>query len=239
LRRNAKCGAALARRLGTRCGLLLAMLAVGIIEGAHAAEDAGGWSRWAYPLFLVFGFLLAADPSPAQALVTRRGRLALAAATAFVLVAATGAALHDRLGDELLSGHAAEAVVWRVGQGVAGCLLVAAILGALLGRSLASRVHTGRPALAWARTVTLPVYIVHQTVGVICAYVVLRLGMPVGIALVAIVVTTTALSVLIAEALRRTPLRAAFGLAREKRNGPSDAPGATSPELSTAPVAAR
>jgi glucans biosynthesis protein C len=239
LRRDAKRGAALARRLGTRCGLLLAMLAVGIIEGAHAAEDAGGWSRWAYPLFLVFGFLLAADPSPAQALVTRRGRLALAAATAFVLVAATGAALHDRLGDELLSGHAAEAVVWRVGQGVAGCLLVAAILGALLGRSLASRVHTGRPALAWARTVTLPVYIVHQTVGVICAYVVLRLGMPVGIALVAIVVTTTALSVLIAEALGRTPLRAAFGLAREKRNGPSDAPGATSPELSTAPVAAR
>jgi peptidoglycan/LPS O-acetylase OafA/YrhL len=58
----------------------------------------------------------------------------------------------------------------------------------------------------------LPVYLVHQTVGVVCAYVVLRSGAHVGIAVVAIVVTTTALSVLIAEALRRTPLRAAFGL---------------------------
>ena len=76
----------------------------------------------------------------------------------------------------------------------------------------------------WARTVALPVYIVHQTVGVLCAYAVLRAGVPVAVAAVAIVVTTTAVSVLIAEALRRTPLRAAFGMGRTKGTGPSGAP---------------
>jgi glucans biosynthesis protein C len=224
LRRDATRGAALARRLGSGRGLLLAMLAVAAVEGAHASEDAGGWSRWAYPIFLVLGFLLAADPSAAAVVARLRRPLALAAATAFVALAATGAALHDRLGDGLLTGHAPAAVGWRAGQGIAGCLLVAVVVGALAARPARVRPPGGGRVLAWARTVALPVYIVHQTVGVLCAYAVLRAGVPVAVAAVAIIVTTTAVSVLLAEALRRTPLRAAFGMGRTRGTGPSGAP---------------
>ena len=182
LRRDARRGAALARRIGGRAGLLAAMLAVALVESAHAAEDAGGWSRWVYPLFLVFGFLLAADPSAGRTLVALRRRLAFVAATAFVLLTATAGALHDRLGDAMLTGHDAEAMAWRAGQGLTGCLLLGAVLGWLGARREASRSRAGGPVLAWARTVALPVYLVHQTVGVVCAYVVLRAGMPVGLA---------------------------------------------------------
>ena len=235
LRRDPTLGAALARRLGSRPGLVLMTLAVALVEGAHAAEDAGGWSRWVYPLFLVFGFLFAADGSVAHVLVAIRRRVGVAAAAAFVLLAGSGAALHDRLGDELLSGHAAEAVAWRVGQGLTGCLLVAAVLGMLMSRSRNSVRSAGSPVLAWARTVALPVYVLHQTVGVVCAYLVLRSGVPVVIAALAIVVATTGLSVLVAEGLRRTPLRAALGLARGRAKDPSAAVQAARTEL----VAAR
>jgi hypothetical protein len=50
-----------------------------------------------------------------------------------------------------------------------------------------------------------------------------RSGVPVVIAALAIVATTTGLSVLIAEGLRRTPLRAALGLARGRPNDASAA----------------
>jgi glucans biosynthesis protein C len=221
LRRDPALGASLARRLGSRRGLVVMALAVALVEGAHAAEDAGGWSRWVYPLFLVFGFLFAADGSAAHLLVAIRRRLGVAAAAAFVLLAGSGAALHDRLGDELMNGHAAEAVAWRVGQGLTGCLLVGAVLGVLLSRSRTSVRRAGSPVLAWARSVALPVYLLHQTVCVVCAYVVVRSGLPVVIAALAIVATTTGLSVLIAEGLRRTPLRAALGLARGRPKDPA------------------
>jgi glucan biosynthesis protein C len=45
LRRDATRGVALARKICTRRGLAAAVLAVGVVEAAHAAEDAGGWSR--------------------------------------------------------------------------------------------------------------------------------------------------------------------------------------------------
>jgi glucan biosynthesis protein C len=214
LRRDAARGAALARTAGSGPGLLVAMLAVAAVEAVHASEDAGGWSRWAYPLFLVLGFLLAADPSAARVVAALRRRLAVAAVAAFVVLAGTGAALHDRLGDGLMTGHTAEAMAWRFGQGVTGCLLVAAIVGTLAARPWVSAGARSARLLAWAGPLALPVYLVHQTLGVLTAYVVLRWDLPVAAAALAIVVLTTTLSVLSAEVLRRTPLRVAFGLTR-------------------------
>jgi hypothetical protein len=63
----------------------------------HASDDAGGWSRWAYPLLLVLGFLLAADASAARVVAALRHRLTVAAAAALVVPVSTGAALHDRV----------------------------------------------------------------------------------------------------------------------------------------------
>jgi glucan biosynthesis protein C len=220
LRRDAARGAALARTAGSGPGLLVAMLAVAAVEAVHASEDAGGWSRWAYPLFLVLGFLLAADPSAARVVAALRRRLAVAAVAAFVVLAGTGAALHDRLGDGLMTGHTAEAMAWRFGQGVTGCLLVAAIVGTLAARPWVSAGARSARLLAWAGPLALPVYLVHQTLGVLTAYVVLRWDLPVAAAALAIVVLTTTLSVLSAEVLRRTPLRVAFGLTRAKATRP-------------------
>jgi hypothetical protein len=81
------------------------------------------------------------------------------------------------------------------------------------------------------------VYVVHQTVGVLCAYVVLRWDLPVAAAALVIVVVTTTLSVLTAEALRRTPLRIAFGLTRAKGTRPIGALRAGDAQPATTPVA--
>jgi hypothetical protein len=61
--------------------------------------------------------------------------------------------------------------------------------------------------------------------------------LPVAAAALAIVVVTTTLSLLIVEALRRTPLRVAFGLARPKAIRPLDALGARDAQPATTPAA--
>src|SRR4051794_13815453 len=46
LRREPGRGAAVARRLARPAALATVALAIALVEAAHAAEDAGGWSRW-------------------------------------------------------------------------------------------------------------------------------------------------------------------------------------------------
>jgi len=217
LRRAPARGAAVARRLATGRGLLLVAAAVAAVEALHAAEDAGGWSRWTYPAFLAAGFVLAADDAPWRALIAVRRRALLLGTLGFLALAATAAGLHDRLGDGLLTGHTGEAMAWRAGQGLTGCLLVAAVLGHVGARRERSPMAGTSRLLAWAGAVALPVYLVHQTVGVVLAYPVLDAGVPAGVALLLIAAGTLLISVALAEALRRTPMRVVLGMPRQLR----------------------
>jgi peptidoglycan/LPS O-acetylase OafA/YrhL len=214
--------AAAVRRLAGRAGLAAAVLAVAVVEAVHASEDAGGWSRWTYVLFIAFGCALAVDATLWAALARMRRLTALLAVPAFLVLAVSGALLNDRLGDAFLTGHAPEAMAWRFGQGVTGCLLIAAVLGAMGARRERAALGPLPRWLAWMAAVALPVYVVHQTIGVVWAYVVLGWEPPVTLAVLAIVAGTTVASVAVAELVRRTPLRGALGM--PARDRPAAAP---------------
>jgi glucans biosynthesis protein C len=212
LRRDPARAAAAVRRLAGRAGLAAAVLVVAVVEAVHASEDSGGWSRWTYVVFIVFGCALAVDATLWTALARVRRLTALLAVPAFLVLAVSGALLNDRLCDALLTGHAPEAMAWRFGRGVTGCLLIAAVLGAMGARRERAAPGPLPRWLAWMAVVALPVYVVHQTIGVVWAYVVLGWETPVAVAVLAIVVGTTVASVAVAELVRRTPLRVALGM---------------------------
>jgi hypothetical protein len=67
-----------------------------LAEALLGSEDAGGWNRFGYPCFLMLGFVVAARPALGTRLSSHWIRLAVAGGLGFVVLAASGAALHDR-----------------------------------------------------------------------------------------------------------------------------------------------
>jgi glucan biosynthesis protein C len=65
-------GRQLLERLAVFCSrpwaILLLALPVAVIEAALGTEESGGWNRYAYIPFLLYGFLLAADPRFGEAI---------------------------------------------------------------------------------------------------------------------------------------------------------------------------
>jgi glucan biosynthesis protein C len=202
------------------------LLALGLVPVAAEAllgmEDTGGWNRWAYPAFLMLGFLLVARPAAAERIACRRWPLALAGLLVFLLLAATAGPLHDRLDDAMLAGGDPAAVAWRAGQGAAGWLLVLAA-GALAlyrpplaagGREPRS---TGR-WFHWAREGVLPVYMLHQTVAVVLAAWILSWPVAAGVQWFVLTALTLACSLALYDLLRRFRFaRILMGMRVERR----------------------
>jgi glucans biosynthesis protein C len=153
------------------------MLALGIpvvlAEALLGAEDAGGWNRWAYPPFILLGFVLVARPAVAARAALRARTLAGAGMLAYLVLAATGAVLHEHGGEDLLRAGDLSAVIWRAGKGLAGWLLVLAAGALVLRRAPLSGSRREPRArgrwFEWAREGVLPVYVLHQTVAVVLA----------------------------------------------------------------------
>jgi surface polysaccharide O-acyltransferase-like enzyme len=186
--------------------------AVVLAEAVLGMEDTGGWNRWAYPAFLVLGFLLVARPAVAERVAGRWRPLALAGMLAFLVLAATAGSLHDRLGDAMLAGGDPAAVAWRAGQGAAGWLLVLAA-GALVLRHApaAGGVREPRdrgPWFDWAREGVLPVYMLHQTVAVVLAAWILSWPVAGGLQWLVLTLLTVTCTLALYGLLRR------FGVAR-------------------------
>jgi peptidoglycan/LPS O-acetylase OafA/YrhL len=107
---------------------------------------------------------------------------------------------------------------WRAGEAAVGCLWVAAALGHLFAwiRRRSSQ-PSGRASrvLRWGGAVGLPLYVVHQTVLIAFACVVVRSPLPRPAQFAAIAVGALALSTLLAEVARRVmepkPRRARIG----------------------------
>jgi glucan biosynthesis protein C len=191
---------------------LTSMLALGLTvvlaEALFGIEDTGGWNRWAYPSFLLLGFLLLARPIVAERIASCWRTLAAAGMLAFVVLTITVDALHDRLGDGLLAGGDLSAVAWRAGQGGAGWLLVLAAAALLLRQAPEVR-REDRGDNRWAqyaREGVLPVYLVHQTVAVVLAAWIVSWPVAAGIQWLALTVLTVALSVALYDLLRRPKL---------------------------------
>jgi glucan biosynthesis protein C len=203
--------------------LLLPALPLAVVEVALGSETGhGGWNHGSYALLLVYGFLAAADPRTSEAL-QRRWRPA--AALGLLLFLASGAAYGAAA--EPFTGMDSRSMAFRLLKSVDGWLWVVAIVGlarARIGDPRRSPAHppphrAGRVGLprrlgAYANNAVLPFYVLHETVIVVVAYLVL--AWPIGgdaqfgvIALVSLAATLLLYDL----GVRRTPVtRFLFGL---------------------------
>lgn len=151
-----------------------------LAEAAFGANDnTGSWDRLPYLFFLLYGFLLALDRRFEAAL--RRGRrLALAAALPASLILTLWAGALDASGEELMEGGQTG---WSALQALTGWLWIVAILGfaaSMMGtrRRLPSEAGPtrARPSrlARYANEAVLPFYLLHETVIVYVAWVVVR-----------------------------------------------------------------
>ncbi|WP_327002013.1 acyltransferase [Dactylosporangium sp. NBC_01737] len=195
--------------------VLLPALPLAVIGAVLGMEESfAGWSRWAYLLFFLYGFALAADDRFRAAM--RRDAVP-AAVAGVALFAAAGVALDTAGGDPFtdMTAHAAAA---RVLFALAGWCWLVAILG-LLDRpapASAEPAPDGRRGRAYAHlgTAALPLYVLHQPIVVAAAFVVVQWHLPSPVKYLTIVAASFAIMFAVYElGVRRTrPTRLLFGI---------------------------
>ncbi|GGP18199.1 acyltransferase family protein [Nonomuraea glycinis] len=192
-------------------------------------EDYGGWSRWAYLLFFLFGFALAADPRLRAAM----RRDAVVAAVLGVALVGAGTPLFliaaETPGADPFMDLSALAIIARTLYGSAGWCWLVAILGLLDRRRPAPTAEkateeagTGsseqdkrpRRMYGYLAAAVLPVYILHQPIVVGVAYLVVGWSAPVAVKFALIVAASLALTFAAYDVLvRRTRVtRFLFGM---------------------------
>jgi glucan biosynthesis protein C len=163
-------------------GLLLPALPIAAVELAFGSEvGRGAWNRGSYALFLLAGYLAAADPRVAGAF---RRRWRPAAALGLLLFLAAGAAYAAAVGrGGPFTAMDPLGLAFRLLKSVDGWLWVVAIVG-FAGARARRRPRSPAPAApggpgrsarlaAYANDAVLPFYLLHETVIVVVAYVVL------------------------------------------------------------------
>jgi glucans biosynthesis protein C len=224
LRRPA--GARLAERLGGLLarpgGILLPAVAVAAVEAVLGSEVGhGGWGLAGYALFLLCGYLVAADRRVGEALARHWRPAAALAAPLFVAAGVAAFAALDARVDPFTAMDPLS-LAFRLLKGVDGWLWVVAILGF-------ARARTGRPRptpapaatsgrarrlAAYANDAVLPFYVLHETVIVVVAYAVLSWPIGGGLQYWVIALTSLAATLVLYDlGVRRHPVtRFLFGL---------------------------
>ena len=159
--------------------ILLLGLAVGALEAALQSENYGGWNRYAFLLYFIYGFLIAADARIARA-IRRHGRAALSLALPATLV---GFAMYVRAANEgVYLGHGYELpnVMWRLLKGTGSWWWVSALfaLGGRLWPSGATGHSRGcsgsgrwnHALVRYANDAVLPFYVLHHPIVVGVGY---------------------------------------------------------------------
>ena len=143
--------------------MFLLALPIGAIEWLFGNVGLGGWNMLAYPIFFAYGFILAQSPTAIN-VVKRSAPLALPLAVFATIL------LLWRVLDRGPVAYAQYDPRWlAVLYAFAGWCWVVALVG------LAYRFfNRGYPALSRLSKLLLPIYILHQTVIVIIAYLVYR-----------------------------------------------------------------
>jgi surface polysaccharide O-acyltransferase-like enzyme len=229
LRRPA--GTRLLERLGgllTRPGgLLLPALPLAAVEVAVGSDTGhGGWNHASYALFLLYGFLAAADPRTGEAL-QQRWRPAAAVGLVLFLAAVAAAYGAADAGAEPFTDMDPRSMGFRLLKSVDGWLWVVAVLGlarARIGRRRSSPAqppaHRAGPGSrlrrlgVYANDAVLPFYVLHETIIVAVAYLVLAWPIGAGAQYGLIALVSLAATLLLYDlGVRRSPLtRFLFGL---------------------------
>jgi peptidoglycan/LPS O-acetylase OafA/YrhL len=199
--------------------ILLPGLPVAAVCAVRMEEGLGAWSRWAYLLFFLYGFVLAGDARFDEA-IRRHARVA--AVLGVLLFAASAPAFVGAEGDPLTDA-APLSVAGRVLFGLSGWCCLVAILG-LLDRARPAGpppdpAAGGRAVRVYRYlgTAALPIYVLHQPIVVAVAYAVVRWEQPVMIEYAAIVAASLVLTLAAYDLLvRRTRVtRFLFGMRAE------------------------
>jgi len=227
-------GQRLVQRLANFCQrpgvILLLGLPIGVIEATLQSENYGGWNRYVFVVFLVYGYILASKTELVEAVRKQTLPAALLAVSATVF----GFAVYARAaqaGEYLGNGYALGNVLWRGLKGIGAWLWVVAFVG-LSGKCLEStsrRLATagggeslaGR-ALRYASEAALPFYMLHQTIVVAVGFYVVQWRATVPVKYGAIALVSLGLTWALYELLvRRIPLlRVLFGMRPSRPSKP-------------------
>ncbi|MGP3934919.1 acyltransferase family protein [Nonomuraea sp. KM88] len=203
-----------------RGAILLPGLPIAAICAVAGLEEAfGGWDRWAYLVFFLYGFLLVTDPA-FRAAMRRNRRIAAVAGAVLMLVGVPGFIIAgDTPGADAFTDLTSLPIAMRTLYGLAGWCWLVAILGALDRPRPAST--PARPPNRLAASVSaylapavLPLYILHQPVVVAVAFFVAGWQAPILVEYAVIVALSLVLTVAVYDVLvRRTRVtRFLFGM---------------------------
>ncbi|GII57874.1 hypothetical protein Pth03_62630 [Planotetraspora thailandica] len=194
---------------------------IALVTALAGMEEAfAGWSRWAYLLFFLFGFVLASDERFRTAM-RRDAVVALGCAAALLAVGMPGFLIAAGApGADPFTDMTALSIGVRLLYGAAGWCCLVAILGLLDRRrrpKLGQPVRPGGPGrrlYAYLSAAVLPLYVLHQPIVVAVAFGVVRWDAPIVAKYLAIVVISLALTLAAYDLLvRRTrPTRFLFGM---------------------------
>ena len=212
-----------AARFQGRMGVVLMAVPIAVVEAALGTWKLGGWNSYSYVVYLLYGFVLAADRDLREALRRRWAQsLAIGLGLLPVLLVIASSDLGDP-GRMVALDHDPWSLVWRALKATAGWSLTVGLIGlaaSVIRRPPRRQPSAPRPrwaseaAAGYAREAVLPFYVLHQTPIVILGFYVLRWdsNLPVkflAISLGALAVTLCAYELLV----RRTSVtRVLFGM---------------------------
>ena len=248
LRRPA--GQRLVERFGDLCALPWAIytlaLPIAIIEAALGTEFSGGWNRYAYVPFLIYGFLMAAEPRLGQAFQRHRRSAVTLGIMALLLYYAGNYMMGPVVEFDAQTKYDLPNVLFRALKGITSWFWVVLIMGLVAGvGKMRTRKETepGREPLpdlsvalrkpslmdrvfAYVGEAQLPFYVLHMTPIVIIGFYMVQWDVNALVKYLVIVLVTLGVTLLLYDiAVRRTWLtRFLFGMkprvARSMETGP-------------------
>ena len=195
-------GQQLLERLASFCArpwtIFLLALPVAVIEAALGTEESGGWNRYAFIPFLLYGLLLAADPRFGEA-IRRHARAALLVGVpAMAVLLGLGFYVTEVAGQDPAVAYDGWSVLWRFVKGIGAWAWIVVIMGAAMSM-VRSRQQQPAPAvprqlrpndpadgtlplrdraIRYANQAVLPIYVLHQTVIVMIGFYVVQWDVP-------------------------------------------------------------
>jgi hypothetical protein len=236
LRRPA--GRRLVDRFGEFCTLRWAVyllaLPIALIEAALGTEFAGGWNRYAYIPFLIYGFLMAAEPRIGRSFHRHRRSALVLGLLTLLLYYAGSYMLGPAVQFDPQTQYDAASVLFRALKGITSWFWVILIMGLAIGvgrkRPVAKKepvrdslAESPAPACepsfmarvsAYAGEAQLPFYVLHMTPIISVGFYVVQWQVNALIKYVVIVLATLVITLVVYDiAVRRTRLaRFLFGM---------------------------
>ncbi|MFC2029192.1 acyltransferase family protein [Chloroflexota bacterium] len=236
LRRPA--GQRLVERFGDFCAIpwaiFLLALPIAIIEAALGTEFAGGWNRYAYIPFLIYGFLMTAEPRFGRAFHRHRRSALILGLVALLAYFAENYVLGPAVQLDAQTEYDPAHVLFRFLKGLAGWFWVVAIMGLAAGMGRKRSRGEAEPArdpqptpsaaprkpslmdrvAGYAGEAQLPFYVLHMTPIVIIGFYVVQGQAGPLVKYLAIVLCTLVVTLVVYDiAVRRTRLtRFLFGM---------------------------